>query len=378
MRTGRPKLPLELLPADKEKLLLLARRPKTAQRVALRSKIVLRAAEGRTNQEIARGLGVSGATVGKWRERFRLQGMEGLSDEPRPGAPRTITDVQVEEAVTRTLESLPVAATHGSTRSLAEAVGLSQSAVVRIWHSFGLQPHRSETIKLSTDPFLVEKIRDITGLYLNPPDRAMVLSIDEKSQVPALDRTQPILPLRPGLPEPRTSDYERHGTTWLFAALDVATGQVMGRCHRRHRHQEFLKFMDLVDGKLAADAKEVHVVLDNYGTHKTRKVIGWFARHPRYHLHFTPTSGSWINQVERWFAELTEKRIRSSGAEHYPRADIATSARIKIRSRMRKRQSGIGQEKSSDCRFHYKNRARSLWRRLGRRHRNQGDRDRAR
>lgn len=310
MRTGRPKLPLELLPADKEKLLLLARRPKTAQRVAVRSKIVLRAAEGRSNQEIARGLGVSGATVGKWRERFRLQGMEGLSDEPRPGAPRTITDVQVEEAVTRTLESLPVAATHWSTRSLAEAVGLSQSAVVRIWHSFGLQPHRSETFKLSTDPFLVEKIRDITGLYLNPPDRAIVLSIDEKSQVQALDRTQPILPLRPGLPEQRTSDYERHGTTSLFAALDVATGKVIGRCHRRHRHQEFLQFMDLVDCKLPADAQEVHVVLDNYGTHKTPKVIRWFARHPRYHLHFTPTSGSWINQVERWFAELTEKRIR--------------------------------------------------------------------
>ena len=265
MRTGRPKLPLELLPADKEKLLLLARRPKTAQRVAVRSKIVLRAAEGRSNQEIARGLGVSGATVGKWRERFRLQGMEGLSDEPRPGAPRTITDVQVEEAVTRTLESLPVAATHWSTRSLAEAVGLSQSAVVRIWHSFGLQPHRSETFKLSTDPFLVEKIRDITGLYLNPPDRAIVLSIDEKSQVQALDRTQPILPLRPGLPEQRTSDYERHGTTSLFAALDVATGKVIGRCHRRHRHQEFLQFMDLVDCKLPADAQEVHVVLDNYG-----------------------------------------------------------------------------------------------------------------
>ena len=299
-----------MAPADKQTLLLLARRPKTAPRVALRSKIVLRAAEGRTNQEIARGLGVSGATVGKWRERFRLQGMEGLSDEPRPGAPRTISDVQVEEAVTRTLESLPVAATHWSTRSLAEAVGLSQSAVVRIWHSFGWQPHRSETFKLSTDPFLVEKVRDITGLYWNPPDRAIVLSIDEKSQVQALDRTPPILPLRPGLPEQRTSDYERHGTTSLFAALDVATGKVIGRCHRRHGHQEFLKFMDLVDSKLPADAKEVHVVLDNYGTHKTRKVIGWFARHPRYHLHFTPTSGSWINQVERWFAELTEKRIR--------------------------------------------------------------------
>ena len=310
MRTGRPKQPLHLLPTDKEKLLLLARRPKTAQRVAMRSKIVLRAAQGQTNQEIARGLAITGATVGKWRERFRVQGMEGLSDEPRPGAPRKITDGQVEEAVTQTLESVPVAATHWSTRSLAQKVGLSQSAVVRIWHSFGLQPHRSETFKLSTDPFLVEKVRDITGLYLNPPEHAIVLSIDEKSQVQALDRTQPILPLRPGLPEQRTSDYERHGTTSLFAALDIATGKVIGKCHRRHRHREFLKFMELVDSQLPAEAKEIHVVVDNYGTHKTAKVIRWFARHPRYHLHFTPTSGSWVNQVERWFAEITQKRIR--------------------------------------------------------------------
>jgi len=310
MRTGRPKLPLQLLPADKEKLLLLARRPKTAQRVALRSQIVLRAAEGHSNQDIARRLGISGATVGKWRERFRSEGMEGLSDEPRPGAPRKITDVQVEEAVTRTLESLPEAATHWSTRSLAQEVGLSQSAIVRIWHSFGLQPHRSEKFKLSTDPFLVEKIRDITGLYLNPPEHAIVLSIDEKSQVQALDRTQPILPLRPGLPEQRTSDYQRHGTTSLFAALNIATGQVIGTCHRRHRHQEFLKFMDLVESKLPPQAQEIHLVVDNYGTHKTPTVIRWFARHPRYHLHFTPTSGSWVNQVERWFAEITEKRIR--------------------------------------------------------------------
>jgi transposase len=309
LRTGRPKKPLSVVPVDKEKLELLARRPKTAQRVALRSKIVLQAAEGHSNQEIALRLGVSGATVGKWRERFRLRGMEGLSDEPRPGTPRKITDAQVEAAVTRTLESVPAAATHWSTRSLAQQVGLSQSAIVRIWHSFGLQPHRSEPFKLSTDPFLVEKVRDIVGLYLNPPEHAIVLSVDEKSQVQALDRTQPILPLRPGLPEQRTSDYERHGTTSLFAALDIATGKVIGECHRRHRHQEFLKFMESVDAKLP-EAGEVHLVMDNYGTHKTPKVIRWFARHPRYHLHFTPTSGSWVNQVERWFAEITEKRIR--------------------------------------------------------------------
>ncbi len=323
MRTGRPKKTLTLVPTDKEKLTLLARRPKSAQRVAVRSKIVLRAAEGQSNQEIARNLGITGATAGKWRERFRLQGMEGLSDEPRPGAPRKITDGQVEEAVTKTLESVPTAATHWSTRSLSQQVGLSQSAIVRIWHSFGLQPHRSETFKLSTDPYLVEKVRDITGLYLNPPEHAIVLSVDEKSQVQALDRTQPILPLRPGLPEQRTSDYERHGTTSLFAALDIATGKVIGNCHRRHRHQEFLKFMELVDSKLPAEAKEVHLVLDNYGTHKTPSVIRWFARHPRYHLHFTPTSGSWINQVERWFAEITEKRIRRGSFLSVPKLEKA-------------------------------------------------------
>lgn len=315
MRTGRPKRSLTVKAADQEKLELLARRPKTAQRVAMRSKIVLRAAEGLSNQEIARRLGVTGSTVGKWRERYRVRGMEGLADEPRPGTPRKITDAKVEEAVTQTLESLPAAATHWSTRSLAEKVGLSQSAVVRIWHCFGLQPHRSETFKLSTDPYLIEKVRDIAGLYLNPPAHAIVLCVDEKSQVQALDRTQPILPLRPGLPEQRTSDYERHGTTSLFAALDVATGKVIGACHRRHRHQEFLKFMDLVDAQLPAEEREVHLVLDNYGTHKAPKVIRWFARHPRYHLHFTPTSGSWLNQVERWFGEITEKRIRRGSFE---------------------------------------------------------------
>jgi transposase len=323
MRTGRPKQPLTVDPADREKLTLLARRPKTAQRVAMRSKIVLRASEGLSNQEIAQQVGVSGATAGKWRERYRVGGMDGLSDEPRPGAPRRISDAQVEEAVTQTLESIPKAATQWSTRSLANKVGLSQSAVVRIWHSFGLQPHRSETFKLSTDPYLVEKVRDIVGLYLNPPDHAIVLCVDEKSQVQALDRTQPILPLRPGLPEQRTSDYERHGTTSLFAALDIATGKVIGKCHRRHRHQEFLKFMEVVDAALPADAGEVHLVLDNYGTHKTPQVIRWFVRHPRYHLHFTPTSGSWVNQVERWFAGITEKRIRRGSFKSVPSLEKA-------------------------------------------------------
>jgi transposase len=323
LRTGRPKQPVALEPAEKEKLEMLARRPKSAQRVALRSKIVLAAAAGQSNQEIARRLGITGTTVGKWRERFRLRRLEALSDEPRPGTPRKITDAQVEEAVTRTLESAPVAATHWSTRSLAEQVGLSQSAGVRIWHSFGLQPHRSETFKLSTDPFLVEKVRDIVGLYVNPPQHAVVLCIDEKPQVQALDRTQPILPLRPGLPEQRTNDYERHGTTSLFAALEVASGKVIGECHRRHRQQEFLKFMELVDSNVPAEAGEVHLILDNYGTHKTPQVIRWFARHPRYHLHFTPTSGSWVNQVERWFAEITEKRIRRGSFTSVPSLEKA-------------------------------------------------------
>jgi transposase len=323
MRTGRPKQPLIVEPADREKLALLARRPRTAQRVAMRSKIVLRASEGLTNQEIAQHVGVSGATVGKWRERYRVGGMDGLSDEPRPGAPRRISDAQVEEAITQTLESVPKAATRWSTRSLASKVGLSQSAVVRIWHSFGLQPHRSETFKLSTDPYLVEKVRDIVGLYLNPPNHAIVLCVDEKSQVQALDRTQPILPLRPGLPEPRTSDYERHGTTSLFAALDIATGKVIGKCHRRHRHREFLKFMEVVDAALPVDAGEVHLVLDNYGTHKTPQAIRWFVRHPRYHLHFTPTSGSRVNQIERWFAGITGKRIRRGSFKSVPSLEKA-------------------------------------------------------
>ena len=314
MRTGRPKKPLHLPAMDREKLEMLSRRPKTAQRLALRSKMVLRAAAGLSNGEIARELRITGATVGKWRERYRKHGLDGLGDGTRPGAPRRISDVQVEEAVTRTLEGVPAGATHCSTRSLAREVGLSQRAVVRIWHAFGLQPHRTETFKLSTDPFFVEKVRDVVALYMHPPEHAVVLSVDEKSQVQALDRTQPILPLRPGTPEQRTHDYERHGTTSLFAALDVATGKVIGECHRRHRHQEFLQFLHLVDSRMPRDV-EVHMVMDNYGTHKSPAVVRWFARHPRYHLHFTATSASWLNQVERWFAELTEKRIRRGSFE---------------------------------------------------------------
>jgi len=315
MRTGRPKKPLVLTNEEREKLEQWTRRPKTAQRLALRSRIVLRCAEGVPNQAVAHELGVRGATVGKWRERFRTARLEGLADEPRPGAPREITDAQVEDLITRTLESTPPQATHWSTRSMARATKLSRPTISRIWRAFGLQPHRTETFKLSADPFFVEKVRDLVGLYLNPPDHAVVLCVDEKSQVQALDRTRPVLPLRPGIPERQTHDYIRHGTTSLFAALEIATGKVIGKCQRRHRAQEFLKFLEEVDRQLPTPAP-VHLVMDNYGTHKTPQVKRWFARHPRYHLHFTPTSASWLNQVERFFAEITRRRIRRGTFTH--------------------------------------------------------------
>ena len=284
MRTGRPKKPLDLAHEERVKLEQWARRPKTAQRLALRSRIVLRCAEGLSNQAVARELRITGATVCKWRERFRIARLEGLADEPRPGAPREITDAQVEDLITCTLESTPPEATHWSTRSMARATKLSRATVSRIWRAFGLQPHRAETFKLSSDPFFVEKVRDLVGLYLNPPDHAVVLCVDEKSQVQALDRTRPLLPLRPGVPERQTHDYIRHGTTSLFAALEVASGKVIGKCQRRHRSQEFLKFLEEVDRQLPARAA-VHLVMDNYGTRKTsRKVKRWFARHQGYRL----------------------------------------------------------------------------------------------
>ena len=304
MLTGRPKKPLILSDEEREKLQQWARRPKTAQRLALRSRIVLLCAQGLPNQAVARELRITGATVGKWRERFRTARLEGLSDEPRPGAPREISDAQVEDLITRTLESTPPQATHWSTRSMARATKLSRSTVSRIWRAFGLQPHRVENFKLSSDPFFVEKVRDLVGLYMNPPDHAVVVCVDEKSQVQALDRTRPVLPLRPGIPERQSHDYIRHGTLSLFAALEVATGKVIGKCQRRHRWQEFLKFLEEVDRQLPAQSP-VHLVMDNYGTHKTPKVKPWFARHPRYHLHFPPTSAGWLNQVERFFAEIT-------------------------------------------------------------------------
>ena len=275
----------------------------------MRAEIVLRCGSGRCNSQVARELRTTNATVGKWRARFVAEGVAGLLDEPRSGAPRRISDDQVEAVIVKTLESTPRDATHWSVRSMAAATGMTRQSVHRIWRAFGLQPHRTETFKLSTDPQLIEKVRDIVGLYLNPPERALVLCADEKSQIQALDRTQPTLPMRPGQAERRTHDYKRHGTTSLFAALDVATGRVIGELHRRHRSTEFRKFLDRIDAEVSADL-EVHLILDNYGTHKTPLIQRWLLRHTRFHLHFTPTCSSWINQVERWFAELTEKRIR--------------------------------------------------------------------
>lgn len=288
---------------------MLASRPKSTQAMAMRARIVLGCGAGESNGAVAKRLKITGATVCKWRERFRTKRLEGLLDEPRPGAPRSITDKQVEAVVTATLESMPKHATHWSTRRMAEKSGLSQSAVVRIWKTFGLQPHRVENFKLSKDPQFVEKVRDVVGLYLNPPERAMVLCVDEKSQVQALNRTQPILPMRPGIPARQSHDYERHGVTSLFAALDVKSGKTISAVHRRHRHQEFLKFLETIDASIPADT-EIHIVMDNYGTHKVAKVQRWFLRHPHYHVHFTPTSGSWMNLVERLFAEVTERCVR--------------------------------------------------------------------
>jgi transposase len=271
---------------------------------------VLACAEGATNQQVAERLGIWPQTVTKWRGRFVRQRLEGLSDEPRPGRPRTITDEQVEQVVTTTLESPPPRQdTHWSTRSMARQVGLSQTAVSRIWRAFGLKPHLVETWKLSTDPQFIDKVRDVVGLYLDPPEAALVLCVDEKSQIQALDRTAPTLPILPTTPARRTHDYTRHGTASLFAALDVASGQVISQLHRRHRHQEFLKFLKTIDASVPAEL-DVHLICDNYQTHKTPEVKRWFVRHPRFHLHLTPTYSSWLNLVERWFAELTTRKLR--------------------------------------------------------------------
>jgi transposase len=316
---ARPKPELVLSDEERRTLTAWASRPKSTQRLALRARIVLACADEPSNRAVAQKLGVCRTTVGTWRSRFVARRLDGLTDEPRPGAPRTVTDEDVERVVTRTLETKPTHATHWSTRKMAQASGLSQSTVGRIWRAFGLKPHRADTFKLSTDPYFVEKVRDIAGLYLAPPERAIVLCVDEKPLVQALERTQPVLPLAPARTERATHDYTRHGTTSLFAALDVATGAVIGRCHRRHRHQEFIKFLDHVDAVLPREpGVAVHVVLDNYGTHKTPAVKRWFLRHPEYRLHFTPTSSSWLNLVERFFAAITERRIRRGSFRSVP------------------------------------------------------------
>ncbi len=302
---------LVLSDEEQEALTRWARRRKSSQALALRCRIVIACAAGKTNTAVAQELKVTNPTVGKWRKRFVENRLDGLMDEPRPGAPRKITDAEVEEVVTRTLETKPKNATHWSTRSMAEATGMSQTAIVRIWHAFGLQPHRTSTFKLSKDPQFIDKVRDIVGLYLDPPDRAIVLCVDEKSQVQALDRLQPMLPMTCGSPERHTHDYARHGTTSLYSALDVATGKVIGKCSRRHRAKDFLRFMNQVDKAiLEEDGVQLHIVMDNAATHKTAEVKRWFTRRPRYHIHFTPTGASWLNQVERFFAEITNKRIR--------------------------------------------------------------------
>src|SRR3984885_3321129 len=296
---------------EREQLESWARRPKSAQALAQRSRVVLAAAEGLKNTEISQRLSLDQKTVRKWRSRFARDRLDGLIDEPRPGKPRTISDAQVEEVIVKTLESTPKDATHWSTRSMANEAGLSQTAVSRIWRAFGLQPHRQETWKLSKDPQFVAKVRDVVGLYLDPPERAVVLCVDEKSQIQALDRTAPILPMLPSPPERATHDYKRSGTSSLYAALDISTGKVIGSLHARHRAIEVKKFLQTLDRPVPPEL-EVHVILDNSSTHKTPAIHRWLLAHPRFVLHFTPTSSSWLNLVERWFAELTTKKLRRS------------------------------------------------------------------
>ena len=286
-----------------------ARRRRSAAGLALRSRIVLAAADGESNSDLARRLGVSRSTVMRWRNRFVMDRCDGLLDEPRPGRPRAVGDAQIEALITATLETAPPDATHWSTRSMSKHLGMSQSTVSRVWRAFGWAPHKQDSWKLSKDPLFVEKVRDVVGLYLNPPDRALVLCVDEKTQIQALNRTQPVFPMLPGAPARATHDYVRYGTSSLYAALDLASGKVIGSLHARHRAQEFLAFLKKIDAEVPADL-DLHVVLDNASTHKTPAVKRWLTAHPRFVLHFTPTSASWLNLVERWFSELTTKKLR--------------------------------------------------------------------
>jgi len=322
MRRGRPKDVLILTDEERRRLESLAHRSRSAPHVARRARIILMCADGTDNTVVAHRLHATPGTVSKWRRRFVRERLEGLYDEPRPGAQRTITDEQIEAVVTRTLETTPRGATHWSTRSMAKAVGLNRMAINRIWRSFGLQPHRTETFKLSNDPLLVEKVRDIVGLYLNPPTHAAVFCVDEKPQIQALDRMQPLLPMQPGQVERRTHDYKRHGTTTLFAALNAQTCDVITQFHQRHRSAQFREFLDLIDAHVPR-ALDVHIIMDNYSTHKTALIRNWFAKRPRFHVHFTPTYGSWLSLVERWFAELTNKRLLRGAFKSVPQLKAA-------------------------------------------------------
>jgi len=306
---GRPKAKLMLTKDEREALQRYGLRRKSSQALALRARIVLRCAAGKENRLVAEELGITEQTVGKWRRRFIADGLDGLHDAPRPGTPRKVSDNKVEELVDRTLHERPKTATHWSTRVLAKKAGVSHTTVARIWQAFGLQPHRSETFSLSKDALFVEKVRDIVGLYMNPPDKALVLCVDEKTQIQALDRLQPLLPMTLTNPERRTDRYSRHGTTSLFAALDTVTGHVIGKCFRKHRAEEFIAFLKLIDSAVPA-ALDLHLVLDNLSTHKTPAVKRWLQRHPRFHLHFTPTSASWLNLVESWFSLLSRRKLK--------------------------------------------------------------------
>lgn len=311
VRMGRPKAELEVSKEDRARLESVVRRRTSPQSLVLRAQIVLLSAKGLDNCDVAEQLGTTGQTVGKWRKRFLESGFEGLFDAPRSGGPRSVDDEAVAKLIKRTLETSPKKATHWSTRSMAEATGVSHMTVARIWRAFGLKPHRMDSFSLSDDPFFIEKVRDVVGLYMRPPDNALVLCVDEKSQIQALDRSQPLLPMRPTVNARQTDRYIRHGTTTLFAALDVATGRIIGKCFRRHRAKEFVRFLNEIDANVPTDL-DVHLILDNYATHKTPDVKRWLLRHPRFQLHFTPTKSSWLNLVETFFSLLSRRRIKRS------------------------------------------------------------------